>query len=299
MSEPRRQTAIGLAAAFGAFFWWGLSPIYFKAAAAFGVVEILAHRIVWTCVFMVPVTVAMGRLGDLLDLLRRPRRLGVYGLTTFLVTTNWALFVYAILVDRLLEISLGYFINPLVSVLLGVRFLGERLSRLQALAVGLAALGVGVLVAGYGQVPWIALVLAVSFALDTLVRKKASIDPQVGLLVETSILLPAALAALIWLHAAGLGHFGAGWGDSALLIASGVVTGLPLVLVMHGAQRLALSTVGLMQYVAPSIQFLLAVAVYREPFGTVHGITFALIWSGLALFTWDSVTSHRRRLAPS
>ena len=293
--DGARETAIGVAAALAAFLWWGLSPLYFKAIQHVPVVEILAHRVLWTCVLMVPVTLAVGRWGEAMALLRRPRRLGVYAVTTLLVSVNWTLFIYAVLVGRVLEVSLGYFINPLVNVLFGLLFLGERLSRLQGLAVALAALGVAVLVAAYGQFPWIALSLAVTFALYTLVRKKNAIDPQVGLLVETALLLPLALAAVVWLGAAGLGHFGAGWTDSALLIAAGVVTGLPLVLVMHGAKRLTLSTVGLMQYVAPSLQFLLAVLVFREAFTTAHAVTFALIWIGLALFSGDGWLRYRRQ----
>ncbi len=294
MTGGGRDTTIGLAAALSAFLWWGLSPLYFKAVQHVSVGEILAHRVLWTCVLMVPVTAAVGRLGEALALFARPRRLGVYAVTTLLVSGNWALFIYAILIERVLEISLGYFINPLVNVVFGIWFLGERLGRLQGVAVALAAAGVAVLVVWYGRFPWIAVTLAVSFALYTLVRKKAGIDPQVGLLVETALLLPVALAGIAWLGAAGLGHFAASWSDTGLLAAAGIVTGLPLVLVMHGAQRLALSTVGLLQYVAPSLQFLLAVLVFRETFTAAHAVTFALIWVGLALFSAEGWARYRR-----
>ncbi len=297
LAQRHRETQIGLAAAFGGFFIWGLSPIYFKAVEQAGALEILAQRIVWTLVLMIPITAAMGRLGEALTVLRQVRRLPVYLLSTCLVTLNWLLFIWGILAERVLEVSLGYYINPLVNVLLGMLFLHERLSRWQGVAVALAAAGVAVPLVGYGTFPWLSLALAFSFGTYALVRKKAAIDPQVGLMVETALLTPAALAVIVVLETSGNGHFLIDWQFSALLILSGFMTGMPLLLFMHGAKRLNLSTVGLMQYLAPSMQFLLAVAVFGEAFTLSHLATFALIWSALAVFSWESIRRYRRMQA--
>lgn len=293
-ADRHREKQIGLAAAFGAFFIWGLSPIYFKAVDQAGAVEILAQRVLWTLLLITALTAAMGRLGEALALLRQPRRLPIYLLSTVLVTVNWLVYIVGILSDRVLEVSLGYYINPLVNVILGMLFLHERLSRWQALAVGLAAVGVAVPVVGYGGVPWLSLALACSFGTYALVRKKAAIDPQIGLLIETALLAPLALITVVVLEAGGNGHFLIDWRLSALLMLSGFITGGPLLLFMHGAQRLNLSTIGLMQYLAPSIQFGLAVAVFHETFTITNLITFALIWAALAVFSWESIRSYRR-----
>ena len=218
-------------------------------------------------------------------------------ITTMLVSSNWLVFIWAIQQDRILEASLGYYINPLVNVVLGMVFLSERLSRWQGVAVLLAAIGVGVMIVGVGTLPWVALSLALTFGFYALVRKKAKVDPLIGLLVETLLLLPAAAGYLIWLSSAGTGVFGPqDWAMSAMLIASGLVTGTPLVLFMYGAQRLNLSTIGLMQYLAPTIHFLLALLVFGEAFTLTHLITFLFIWSGLALYSWDAMARYRREL---
>lgn len=288
------RTAVGFAAAFGAFLFWGVAPLYFKAVGAAGPLEILSHRVLWTVVLLAGLIAALGKGRAVVAELGRPSRLGVYALTTVLVSANWLVYIYAILADQVLQASLGYFINPLVNVLLGVLFLSERLNRWRVAAVLLAAAGVAYQVVGYGAVPWISLALAFTFGFYALMRKKAGIDPFAGLLVETALLSPLALGYLVVLGAAGAGRFLVG--DPVmdlLLVASGLVTGVPLVLFMIGAQRLTLSTIGLMQYLAPTIQFVLAIALFRESFTAAHLVTFACIWAGLALYSWDALRAYR------
>ncbi len=289
-----------MAAGLGAFLIWGFVPIYFKAIGHIPVLEILAHRVVWTLAILIVLVAALGRLGEVVASLTNRRRLGILLITTVLVSSNWLIFIWAIQQDLLLEASLGYYINPLVNVALGVAFLSERLSRWQGVSITLAAIGVGVMIVGIGTVPWVALSLAATFGFYALVRKKADVDPLIGLLVETLLLLPAAGIYLIWLSTTGTGAFGShDWTMSILLICSGLVTGTPLVLVMYGAQRLALSSIGLMQYLAPSIHFVLALLVYGEAFSLTHLITFLFIWAGLALYSWDSMARYRRQTSPA
>ena len=292
--RPRQESLIGTAAALGAFGIWGVAPIYFNFVKAASPLEVLAHRIVWTVLLMAGLLLLPGPRRALRALLASRRWL-VYLLTTTLISGNWLLFIWAVTHQRILEVSLGYFINPLVNVLLGVTFLHESLNRRQLAAVLLAIVGCANLVLGYGALPWVSLTLAISFGIYTLVRKKAAIDPVVGLLVETALLAPLALAYLLWLGHFGLGQFGAGWAMTLLLLASGAVTGVPLVLFMYGAQRLTLSTIGLLQYLAPTMHFLVAVLLYREPFTTAHMVTFACIWAGLALYSYDAAVRARPR----
>ena len=292
----RRRTAIGVAAGLGAFLLWGFAPVYFKAIGHIPALEILAHRVVWTLVILLLLVAALGRLREVVVSLTSRRRLGILLVTTLLVSSNWLIFIWAIQQDRLLEASLGYYINPLVNVVLGITFLSERLNRWQGVAVLLAVTGVGAMIVGSGTLPWVALSLAISFGFYALVRKKAEVDPLIGLLVETLLLLPAAALYLIWLSATGTGAFGShDWAMSVTLICSGLVTGTPLVLVMYGAQRLTLSSIGVMQYMAPSIHFLLALLVYGEAFSLTHLITFLFIWAGLAVYSWDAMARYRRQ----
>ncbi|MGP1396435.1 MAG: EamA family transporter RarD [Inquilinaceae bacterium] len=300
-----RDLARGLGAAFGAFLIWGFLPLYFKAVEAVGTLEIMAHRVVWTVVFLGLLAVLLGRGHELwtaLASLRQWRVLRLYVVTTLLISFNWTLYVFAILDEKTLHASLGYYINPLVNVILGMIFLSERLNRWQAAAVVLASIGVANQIIVLGQVPWISFGLAFSFGFYALVRKMANFDPIHGLFVETLLMAPVALVFLLWLGASAGGDAsfgpvawgGAGWGPTALLIAAGVITGLPLLLFTYGAQRLPLSMIGLMQYVAPTLQFLLAVLVFAEPFSPAHLVTFALIWTGLALYSGDGLRRSGR-----
>lgn len=286
------STATAFAAALGSFLIWGLvNPVYFKLLGGIGPVEIVAHRVVWTVVLVGAFVLAMRGPMAVVRGVGSWRRLGIFVVTTLLVTVNWTVFIWAIGHNQLVQSSLGYYINPLINVLLGVLFLGERLNRNQLVAVAIAALGVGVLVLSYGVVPWVALSLAISFGFYALIRKKAVIDPVIGLLVETLLLVPAALAYLLWMGWSG--SFGHDVNTSLLLALAGPATAVPLVLFMIGAARLKLSTVGLLQYVGPTGQLLLGVLVYGEAFTSAHAIAFACIWVALMVFSADAFTTHR------
>jgi len=287
------STRAGTIAAVAAFLLWGLFPLYWKMLASVPAVEVVAHRTAWGFVAVAAWVTLRGRWADARAVALRPGTIARLAGSAVLIAINWLLYVWAVVHDQVVEASLGYFINPLVNVLLGVLVLGERLSRAQRVAVALAAAGVGILTLGHGRLPWIALALAVSFGLYGLARKTVGADAVVGLLWETGLMAPLAVAWLVSLEARGTGAFGAAQpGVSALLALGGAVTAVPLVLFAHGARSLPLSTVGLLQYLSPSIQFLLAVLVFREPFTAAHAATFACIWAALGVLTWDL----RRRL---
>lgn len=288
-------TIAGPLAALSAFVVWGLSPLYYRALGPAGAVEILSHRIVWSLVLTMILVVGLGRWRLLVAQLRSSRRLGILTLSSLLVSINWLLFIWAVNNGRALEASMGYYIMPLVMLLLGRVFLDERLSRRQGAAVGLVVLGVGNLVIQLGALPWVALGLAVSFGFYSLVRKMAPVDAVVGLTVECLIVTPVALVAIALLAVGGsLSFLGGDPALDALLAGTSLMTALPLILFAFATKKLRLGTVGLMQYINPTVQFLLAVFVFGEPFGIAHKITFALIWGGLVLFSLP-----RRRQASS
>jgi chloramphenicol-sensitive protein RarD len=301
MSAPLSQAAerearIGVAALLGAFGAWGLGPLYFRAVDFAPALEVLAHRALWSLVLLLVVLAALGRLRSTVTMLSAPGVLPRMLASTLLISTNWFIFIYAVNTERVLQISLGYYINPLVNVLLGMLVLRERLSLPAALAVGLAATGVANLAWQTSGFPWISLVLGFSFGFYGLVRKLAPVGPLEGLAVETALVTPLALGYLAWMGAAGTGHFAAdGLDASLLLMLAGPVTAVPLVLFAVGAKRLRYTVVGFLQYLAPSMQFLLAVLVFDERFDTAQTVTFACIWSALAIFTVDSLRRHRRQ----
>lgn len=292
---PAKRSRTGALYALCAFLAWGFNPVYFKAVAEVPVVDIVAHRILWA-LLLVAMVVSIGRQWPAVARALFDRRaMTALVASTVLLSSNWGLYVWAVAHERILETSIGYFINPMVSVLLGVVFLGERLNRVQMVAVALAVAGVAYLTLNYGQAPWIALYLAGSFGLYGLIRKIAPVNAIGGLFIETLILAPLALGYLVWLHVTGAGSFGReSIGFDVLLLASGPVTALPLLWFSAAARRLNLSTVGFFQYIAPSTQFLLAVFVYGEPFTPAHAVTFPLIWTALAIFTADAVRRQRR-----
>ena len=268
------------------FCIWGLAPLYFKLLGHVGSDEIIAHRVIWSMVFLGLVLVfrSQGRFRAAIRI--RPRVLAALAISAVLIASNWLVFVYAINTERVLSTSLGYFINPLVNVLLGMLIFRERLSGLQAIAVVLAFVGTAWMTARVGQFPWIALVLAFSFALYGVVRKKTDVGPLVGLFWETLLATPFALLWLFWLNQQGALAFDpAATGQAVLLAGTGLVTLLPLVLFATAVRRLNLSTIGLMQYLAPSMTFLLAVFLFEEPFTPDHAVTFACVWTALVLFT--------------
>jgi chloramphenicol-sensitive protein RarD len=293
---PIDSAVTGILYAVGAFFMWGLAPLFFRALRPATPIEILSHRVIWSLLLMIVLVAVMRDLRDVPRALSSLRKVGLYALTTALVTTNWGLFIWAVNSDHIVQTSLGYYINPLVNVLLGMLFLGERLSRKQALSVLLATLGVISLLVSLGELPWISLTLATSFGFYALIRKKAAIDPLVGLLIETAMLTPLALGYLLWLWGDGTATFSLqAPGLASLLVISGVITALPLIFFNLGAQRLKLSTMGLMQYLAPTLQLAIGVMVFGEEFTGAHGIAFGLIWLALAIYSTDAFLMHRAR----
>jgi chloramphenicol-sensitive protein RarD len=295
-STSQGESPAGIAYAVGAFLIWGTTPIYFKLLQGVPAFEILMHRMIWSFLFLLLLVICGRRRRELAAALRAPRTLAILLGTTALVSTNWFVFIWAINSDRILQTSLGYYINPLINVLLGMLFLKERLRRPQALAVLLAAAGVIYLTVEIGRLPWIALILAFTFGFYGLIRKVAPVSALVGLTVETMLLtLPAAIY-LIHLDARGGGSFlRMGASMSLLLTGTALVTALPLLLYTTGARKIHFTTVGLLQYIAPSCTFLLAVFVYGEPFRKTQLLTFVLIWSALAIYTVDLIRHHRRR----
>jgi chloramphenicol-sensitive protein RarD len=284
----RSAARLGVLAAGCAYATWGLTPIYFKAMIAVPALEIIAHRVLWSVVLLLGALLWRGQLGQAGRLAADPAKLRLLALTSALVIFNWFLFVWAVNAGRVLDTSLGYFMMPLMYVLLGRFFLHERLSAAQWLAVALAAAGVGLRVIDRGELPWVSLLIALSFGFYGLLRKREPVDSFQGLLVETALALPLALAYLIWLSVAGSGHFGAGeLSTSLLLVLAGPITAIPLLLFAIGARRLRLTTMGFLQYIGPTLTFLLAVFIYGEAFSLVQGLAFALIWMGLAVYSTD------------
>jgi chloramphenicol-sensitive protein RarD len=269
-------------------------PIYFKALESVPALEVLAHRIVWSVVLLALVLWAIGSWNTALSELRNWRKAGYYLLTTLLISGNWLVYIWAVQHERVLEASLGYYINPLVNVLLGVLFLQERLRPYQQLAVALASLGVLILVSQHGVVPCVSLVLAVSFGSYGLLRKKADVNPLVSLFLETLLLTPAALCLLLVLALQGHGALGTiDRQTDGLLLLAGVVTVVPLTLFLESTRRLRLATVGLVQYLTPTLQFLLAVALYQEPFTRAHLVTFVCIWTALVIYSADAFSAGK------
>ncbi len=275
-----------------AYSTWGLLPIYWKFFGTTSAVEVLSHRMIWSAVFLVGILLVQRRLGDLVELFKSPRKVLVLLLTASLLTFNWGLYIYGVNSDRVVEASLGYYINPLVTVLLGFVFLKERLHKMQQVAVALAVLGVGYFIWQLGTVPWIALSLAISFAFYGLLRKVVAVAPLAGLAVETLLITPLVLLVVSWLAVSGQGRFGESLPMTLLFIGAGVATSMPLLWFNKAAKRLTLATLGFFQYLAPSLSLLLGVFVYGEPFTPVHVVTFSCIWAALLLY---SVTAMRMR----
>jgi chloramphenicol-sensitive protein RarD len=275
-----------------AYASWGLLPIYWKFFAQVSAVEVLSHRMIWSAIFLTSVIWLQQRQAELRQVWQ-PKQLGMLFVTASLLAFNWGLYIYGVNTDRVVETSLGYFINPLVNVLLGFLFLKERLHRGQQIAVGLASAGVLTFIWRFGAVPWIALGLAFSFALYGLLRKVVAVAPMVGLAVETLLIAPVALAIVTYLNQAGNGHWGESFGLTLLFIGCGIVTSFPLLWFNNAAKRLRLSTLGFFQYFAPSIQLMLGVFLYREPFTSTHAITFGLIWTALLVYSVTSLMQAR------
>ncbi len=284
----------GLAAAIAAFVFWGVFPLYLYLLAAVPALQILAHRIVWCCVFVVGLVAARGELPAIRDALANPGARLRLAASGALISVNWLTYVWAINNGHVIDASLGYFINPLVSVVLGVVVLSERLNRAQWTAVALAAAGVIYLAVSTGRPPWIALVLAFSFGLYGLIRKVVAVESLPALATETLLLTPLAAGYLFWLSARGAGAFGRlDTSTDLLLVGSGIATAVPLAWFAYGARRIPLSTVGLTQYLAPTMQLLLGVFFFGEPFPRVRAIGFILIWCALAIYAADGLRRNR------
>lgn len=284
----------GFFLALSAYFLWGLLPFYMKAVAHLPLAEVVAHRIIWSVPIAAVVLVMVNRTADFRAALRSGRMLSMAALTAALITVNWSIYVWAIAVDRTVETALGYYINPLVSVTIGALVLGERLSKLQMVAVALAALAVVVLTVEGGKLPWVSLALAFSFAAYGFFRKTLPIGPSQGFLLEVLLLSIPCLVYVGYLVLAGENHFLAGdWRDTALLLGCGPITAVPLLLFAFGAKLLRLSTIGIMQYIAPTIVFLIAVFIFHEPFGPVDAVAFGLIWAALALYSWSMFAGRK------
>ncbi|MBN8477149.1 EamA family transporter RarD [Sulfuritalea sp.] len=285
------NTRRGIVAGIGAYLIWGLVPIFFKQIVEVPADEIIAHRVVWAMLLMTAILGTGRGFGDALRVARIPAQLARIALAAALVLGNWLTFVWGVNNGHIIETSLGYFILPLLNVALGVLVLKERLRPLQWLAVLLAAAGVAIEALRAGGLPWIALVLAATFAIYGLLRKQLPLDAASGLFLETVCMTPVALLWLGWIQHSGTGHFGTGAnlfdGRDLLLVATGAITAIPLLLFAVAARRLPLSMIAFLQYIAPSIAFLIAVLVYHEPMDFTRTLAFAAIWSGLAVYSVD------------
>ncbi len=292
--QKQQEALIGVLNAMGAFLIWGLSPIYFKTLAHVSAFEILLHRMVWSFIFLFPIVMLTGRWQEFRIAIANSRTLLILIGTTLLVSSNWFLFIWAINSGKILHTSLGYFINPLINVLLGMLFLKELLRPAQTAAVILAAAGVVYMTIEVGALPWVSLFLAFSFGFYGLIRKAVAVNALVGLTVETMLLFFPASAYLYHINTLDAGAFlSINVKTDVLLMGAALVTALPLLLFTAGARRINLATIGMLQYIAPSCTFILAVFIYNEPFQTAQIRTFILIWLSLVIYSTDSVFASR------
>lgn len=287
---------VGALAALAAFLLWGILPVFWKALASVDAFEVLCHRICWSFVMLLPCMFFKGRLGGLLVALRRPGTAPGLLCSGALLAGNWYLYIWAINSGMVVEASLGYFINPLVSILFGIAVFREQAGRLVWAAIGIATCGVAWQVVALGSLPLVPLGLAFSFGIYALLRKLLQVQALPGLFVETLVVLPFAAGWLLWQAALGNSAFFRGeYAIDALLIGAGAITTLPLLLFAYGAKNIRMTTLGILQYSSPTCVFLLGVFVYGEPFTTDRLITFCCIWAALALYTWESVRRHAAR----
>ena len=290
-TQHRNGVAFGVAA----YVMWGAFPLFWPLLEPAGAFEILAHRLIWSLVVMAVLVVVMRRTVQLRRLVTTRRTLGLLSLAGVVVSANWTGYIWGVNHGYVVETSLGYFINPLVTVLLGVLVLRERMRPLQWVAMGIGLVAVLVLAVDYGRPPWIALVLAFSFGTYGLLKKQAAVGAVASLAVETAVLTPVAVGYLVVLGVTGDGTFTShGAGHALLLASAGLVTALPLLAFGAAATRIPLSTLGVLQYLAPTLQLLCGLLVSHEPFGVPQAIGFGLVWVALVLFTSDLVRSHRR-----
>lgn len=293
-TRPNEDTPQGLAFALTAYVLWGFLPLYMKLLSHIPPAEVVAHRVIWSVPIAALVLIALGRTGDLMAALRNPRMLMMACLTAALVSLNWGIYVWAITSGHALEAALGYYMNPLFSIALGALLLGESLSGAQKVAIALAAAAVAVLVVDGGGVPWAALGMMLTWGFYALGKKQLPIGPNQGFMLEVLILLPFALGYVAYLAAQGSAQFDVAMTTNTwLLLGCGAVTAIPLMIYANGAKLLRLSTIGILQYIAPTMIFLIAVFVFDEPFGRARAIAFPLIWLALVIYTTSMLRGMR------
>lgn len=296
--KGKNEQRAGLLSGVAAYGLWGVVPLFWPLLKPSGAVEILAHRMVWSLGVVGIALLVLRRWAWIGELLRQPRKLGLITVAAAVITVNWGLYIWSVNNGHVVEASLGYFINPLVTIAMGVLLLGERLRPVQWVAVGTGVAAVLVLAIGYGQPPWISLVLAFSFATYGLVKKKVNMGGLESLTAETAVLFVPALGYLVWLGTQGESTFASeGVGHTALLAATGLVTAIPLILFGAAAIRVPLSTLGLLQYLAPVFQFILGIVYFHEAMPPERWAGFGLVWLALTLLTWDALRTSRRTRA--
>jgi chloramphenicol-sensitive protein RarD len=293
-STQNRDTPQGFAYALTAYLLWGFLPLYMKAMAHLPTLEVLAHRVIWSVPIAGLVLWATGRTGDLRAALRTPRMLAMGMVTAALISVNWGIYVWAVQSGHALDAALGYYINPLFSVFLGAVLLGEKLDRWQLAAIALAVAAVGILTWDAGRLPVVALGLTVTWGAYAYFKKMLPIGPNQGFMLEVMILLPFALGFVAWQTSRWESHFAGVWTDTALLLGCGVVTAVPLMVYANGAKLLRLSTIGILQYIAPTMIFLTAVFLFDEPFGQARAIAFPMIWAALVVYTVALIRQARK-----
>ncbi len=294
-AEEQQRARQGVLLAIGAYTMWGIAPIYFKSITNVSALEILSHRVVWSFFLLAALLHFSRRWRSVAEIAQNKSKLAYLLSSSVLIGANWLIFIWAVNSNHMLDASLGYYINPLINVLFGMVFLGERLRKLQLFAVAMAGCGVLVQLFVFGSVPVVAMALAMSFGFYGLLRKKVAVDAPTGLFVETLILLPAAATYLLFIADSATSNMLANpMHLNGLLVTAGVVTTLPLLCFTGAATRLKLSTLGFFQYIGPSLMFVLAVAVYGEVFTADKAITFAFIWGALVVFSFDGLRNNRR-----
>lgn len=294
----RDPTKLGVLSAIAAYSMWGFAPMYFKLLLTMPALEILMHRIVWSVVVLVALVLILNQWQKVKRAITNTKMLSILVVSGVLLAGNWLLFIWAVNNDHLLEASLGYYINPLLNILLGRIFLGERQRPMQQFAILLAVIGVSILILSHGKLPWIALVLAASFGVYGLIRKQVAVESMPGLLVESLMMLPFAMLFWVFLASPDSNMLVNDSYSNMVLIMAGVVTTAPLLCFTAAAKRIQYSTLGFFQYIGPSIMFILAVFLYGEPLDEARLITFAFVWTGLLLFSVDSVRNYRKRPRP-
>jgi chloramphenicol-sensitive protein RarD len=288
------DTARGFAFALSAYLLWGGLPFYMKAVAHIPTGEVIAHRIIWSVPVAGAILLWLGRTADIRAALTTPRTLAMGALTAALISVNWGIYIWAIASGRAMETALGYYINPLFSIFLAAVLIGEKLTRAQWVAIALAALAVAVLTWERGGLPWVSVGLAITWGFYAFAKRTLPIGAAQGFFLEVLLLLAPALVYAIWLELTGAGHFsGPVLSDALLLLGAGLVTAVPLILYANGAKLLKLSTIGIMQYIAPTLIFVVAVFAFHEPFTAATALAFALIWAGLVIYTWSMFADRR------